>query len=360
MRKVGAILLAAALAVVVGAGCSDSESAARSMEQIYAEEGVPVKVHEVTAEPFSVTLEYNATLTGIEESSEYAMIDDRVEAITVSVGDLVQKDSVLVTFPTDNPSARYYQAKTAYENARATYARMSGYYETGGLSLQEYQDCRAQFRVAEADWEAASQSVNVKAPISGVVTKLNVRKSDNVKKEAELLTVSRTDSMKCHIWVAEKQISQLHSGQTATATWNGTVLAGSIDQVDMSVNSARQAFGVIIKFANPELIVQCGVTARVQVATYVADKTVFTERKNVFTKQGKSFVYVEEDGFAQKRFVTLGRTSGLDVQILQGLNSGDRLIVEGQLQLEDGRKVRNIEEAPSETTVAQLTPEDRQ
>ena len=67
---------------------------------------------------------------------------------------------------------------------------MQQYFEAGGLSQQDFDNAEAAFRVAETDWDAVRQSVKVKAPIAGVLTRLNVRESDNVEEEDELFTVS--------------------------------------------------------------------------------------------------------------------------------------------------------------------------
>ncbi|MCK4573347.1 MAG: hypothetical protein KAU36_03205 [candidate division Zixibacteria bacterium] len=128
---------------MIVSGCTRSNSESKNIEQIYAEEGVPVRTITVTTASFETGYKYNARLNGIRESSAYAAVSDKVDAIHVEVGDYVEKDSVLVTFPTDNPSAQYYQAKTTFENARATFDRMSNYYESGGLSAQlELKDSR--------------------------------------------------------------------------------------------------------------------------------------------------------------------------------------------------------------------------
>ena len=65
------------------------------------------------------------------------------------------------------------------------------------------------------------------------------------------------------------------------------------------------------------------------------------DRKNLLGGDPSSFVYVAENGVAKKRMVEPGITSGVFVEIEKGLSAGDRLIVEGQLLLEDGKKNKN-------------------
>lgn len=339
-----------ALLLVAGVGCRSGQTDSRSMEKIYAEEGVPVKVQVMTPQSFANEAEYTAALTGREESSAYAMVTDRIESINATVGDWVAKDSVIVTFPTDNPSAQYYQAKVQYENAESTFDRMRQYFESGGLSRQDFENAQASFEVARANWDAVRKSVHVLAPISGVITRLNVRESDNVESDDELFTISNTQRLKATVWVPDKDIRKVSVGQSATATWNGVTLQGSVVQVDHSVNQQHQAFGVVLEFDNPRTLVPSGVTAAVSVAIYENASCMVTARKNVLKDEQGSYVYLADSDRAEKRYVALGQAHQLDVEIKQGLEPGDRLIVEGQLHLRDGSllKLMNGESTPTD------------
>nr|MBN2277385.1 efflux RND transporter periplasmic adaptor subunit [candidate division Zixibacteria bacterium] len=337
---IGSIGLVLAAGLLVGCG---REVESKSMEQIYAEEGIPVCVEPVVPTGFSSELEYNAVLTGIKESSAYAAIADKIDRINYKVGDYIEKDAVVLTFPTDNPSAKYFQAKVAFENAETTFARMRSYFETGGLSKQDFDNAQAAYEVAAANWDAVRQSVLVKAPIGGILTRMNVVESDNVHKDDELFAISQIDHLKARIWVSDKHICSFKLGQEATARWNGATLKGRVVQVDMSMNQNRQAFGVVIEFDNPEKAIRCGVTAGIMVSIYHDSQAVVVERKNIVTQDNVNYVFVAEDNTAHKRKVTLGGSGGLEVEIIDGLMMGEMLITEGQIHLEEGKKIRIIE-----------------
>lgn len=352
MLKSGAV--AFSLLTIFSLGCDRARTETRSMEQIYAEEGVPVRVETLTPQRFVREIEFTAVLTGIEESSAHAAIADRVDKIYARVGDYVQKDSVILTFPTDNPSANYYQAKVQYENARATFNRMKEYFETGGLSRQDFDNAEAAFRVAEANWDAVRQSVLVRAPISGVLTRLNVRESDNVEKEDELFAVSRTDKLKATVWVPDYEIHALAVGMPASATWQGTVLSGTVVQVDRSVNRRRQAFGVIVEFDNADAQMQSGITATISIATYVRDSALVTKRKNILSDRDGSYVFLDDNNLAAKRYVTLGESYSLDVELVAGVSAGERLVTEGQLHLHDGTRLKVLNDTTAGSSAANL------
>jgi len=343
MKKLLFLIPLLVLIPLVYSGCSRDSQASYNLEQIYREEGVPVKTVKMQPELFETWLSYNAELTGIEESSAHSMVLDMVDSIYVKVGDFVQKDKVVLGFPQDNPSARYHQVKVAYENARTTYERIKSFFESGGISRQEMDNAKAAYDVAAADWDSVRQTVEVRAPIEGYVTKINVQESDNVEPGDVLFTISQTDRLKTRVWATEKEILSIREGQKASAVWNGINLTGRVVQVDMALNQDRKAFGVVVEFDNPGSRMRMGVIVDVRINTYRNTGAFVVERKDLMKGGDEYFVYLATDGRAEKRKVVLGRQQGLDVEVADGLDAGDELIVEGQMLLEEGSRVKIVE-----------------
>ncbi|MEJ2054673.1 MAG: efflux RND transporter periplasmic adaptor subunit [Calditrichaceae bacterium] len=323
--------------------CGNNNEAAKSMEQLYKEDGVPVKTKQVEPRLFEKKLSYNAVLTGIEESSVSADLTDRVDRVLVNIGDYVKKDQVLITFPTDNPAAQYQQAKVAYDNAKSSYERIKNLYNTGGISQQNYDNAKTQYEVAKANYDAVSQKVRVLAPIDGYVTQLNVVESENVKRDEELATVSKTNKLKAKVWVSEKEIDMVKPGLTAMAIWNNDVLNGKVVQVDLGINPKHQAFGAVLEFENNGNALYVGVTADISIVIYKNPNAIQTEIKNILNGPEGSYVYLAENGQAKKQFIKEGMRENLMVEIIDGLKSGDQLIVEGQMLLEPNSKVNIVE-----------------
>jgi membrane fusion protein (multidrug efflux system) len=351
MKRFMAPLSVLALAIALLSGCSSSQEEAKSMEQIYSEQGVPVRTEKIKLTGFEDKSTHNAVLSGIEESSAYAMISDKVDKVHFRVGDYVKKDDVVISFPTDNPAAQYYQAKVAYENAESAFKRIEELYSTGGISQQEMDNAQASYRVAQANWDAVKQSVLVRAPISGVLTKVNVRESDNVQPDDELLTVSRTEKMKAKLWISDREIGRFKPGLPAYAIWNDIRISGKVVQVDMSINKERQAFGVTVEFDNPKKIPLTGVVAVVSVDLYSNPEAMVVERKNILKDGDKAYVFVVKGRTAEKRYVSLGNVQGVDMEVVDGLAPGDVLITEGQMYLSDGAPIRMVND--SEENVSQ-------
>ncbi|MCP4149202.1 MAG: efflux RND transporter periplasmic adaptor subunit [bacterium] len=337
------IVVTALAMVILFSGCTKEKIEAQSMEKIHKKEGVPVRTLNVTPTTFKKELNFYSVLTGIKESTAFSAMGDKVETILVKVGDYVRKDQVLITFPTDSPAASYFQAKVAYENARAAYKRIDGLYKSGGISLQDRDNANAQFQVSKADWNNVNQMIKVKAPISGYVTKVHVSETDNVDKEMPLVTIARTEKLKAAIWVSEDEISQIRTGMKASASWKGNQIEGTVTQVDIAMNDLRKAFRAVVEFTNPDKLLFAGTTVNVSITTSRNAAAVVVERKNILEEQKKHFVFVVKNQIAQKRDITLGSEQNMDIEILQGLQPGDQLVIEGQLLLSHGSKVKIID-----------------
>lgn len=323
-------------------GCEEEDAKTRSMDQIYAEEGVPVRIKELKKGDFDIKLSYNAVLSGIQESRVHAAFGDRVETINVNVGDYVKKDQILLTFPSDNPKANFFQAKVAFENAEKLLKRYENLYETGGISQQTLDNVRTQFEVDNANWDAVRQSVKVRAPISGYVTIVNVRETENVKEKQSLMTIAKIDRMKAKVYISEKDIDDVQTGNLAVAQWNGKNIEGKVTEVDLAMNPGSKSFIAKVEFPNQNNVLRSGVTAKIIIHSKSKNEIISVERKNLVKRGNEYFAFIADGNIAIERKVVVGKGRGLFLEIVDGVNENDLLITEGQMFLENESKIKII------------------
>lgn len=344
--KFRTLCFATLAATVALAGCTKDKAAEeinkKSMAQIYSEEGTPVNVATVKTSSFQTALSYDATVNGIYESTASAKLSDSVESVRYSVGDWVDKDAVVVTFPKNNPSANYYQAKTVYENLETAYKRMSTLYKAKGISKQDYDNAVTAYENAKATWDNVNEMVNVKAPISGLITRLDVQKTDNVKAGDVLFAVTDDSKLKCKVWIQERDIARVSKGMNTTATWNGTEITGKIVQLDLAMNPDKQAFGALMEFDNAGGKIPSGVNAKVNIVAYEKNSVIALDRKNITFDGNKAYVFIASGDKAVKKEVKTGENFGNKVEIISGINAGDKLITDGNKNISDGTFIRII------------------
>ncbi len=344
MKKNSIITIFVFILILIYTGCSRKNNVgSKNIEQIHKEEGVPVKVTTIEPSDFQIWLSYNAPLKGIKQTSVTSMIQAQVEKVNAVVGSKVEEGDVLVEFPEDTPSVQYLQAKSAYENAKATYERLKNLYEIGGISKQDLDSAETGYKVSRANWEALYKMINPEAPISGYVTTMDVKVSDNVYPGDLLFIVSNTEMMKTRVWVSEQEVCQIKKGIDVEASWLGNTLQGKVTQIGLTLEKNFQAFPVDIEFNNQGNIQACGVTAKVKILVYNNPKAIKVARKNIREDEQGSFVFVLKNGEASKQSVTIGQENGTDVEIRSGLNPDDQIISEGLNLIKNGTKVKVIQ-----------------
>lgn len=336
------ITVVIAIILIFLSSCTNQTVEAKSMEQIHKEEGVPVRTVKVIPREFRTELKFHSVLTGIKESTAFSAMGDKIEKVLVKVGDYVKKNQILVTFPTDSPSAFYFQAKVAFENARIAFSRIDDLYKIGGISLQKKDNAKAQFDMAKADWIRVKQMIKVKAPISGYVTRVHISETNNVDKETALITIARTEKLKAIIWISEDDISNIKTGLNAIAVWKEHQINGIITQVDIAMNLKKKAFRAVVEFDNSDNHLIPGTTVGVNIITSIKDAAIVVKQKNILKENNQYFVYVVKNGKSEKRRVSLGRQQSFSIEILQGLRYGEKLIIEGQMLLNNGSKVKIV------------------
>jgi RND family efflux transporter MFP subunit len=324
------------------AACSKKESGdMKSMEQIHEEDGFPVVTRTMAPSVFKTFLKYPATFIARSESTAKAKISEVVRTIHAKLGDTVAKDDVIVTFSQDNAS--YQQAKSNFANAEATYKRMQQLFASNGVSQQNLDNAKTQYEVARANFKLIDDNVNVKAPIGGIITRIDVRVTENVSDGTVLFTVSNLDTIEARIWVSAKDIGFIQTDVPVVTEWLGETISGKVTQVNMIMDTGKKAFLVLADFPNKKHLLTSGMTMDVSLQTYINEAALQVHRKELVTENNVTYVYLSVGDTAQKHEVLIGKQQGLLLEIIQGLKPGDVLISEGSQMVQDGNKVYSVE-----------------
>ncbi|AEF84935.1 efflux transporter, RND family, MFP subunit [Treponema primitia ZAS-2] len=366
-----AFLLIPALAVLLAA-CSagkDNLAEAKSMEQLYSENGFPVRVRRLEPEDFSVYLKYPTVLDAQSESTAYASLSDVVRNIAVKVGDQVKQDQVILSFSENNRTLQ--QARLSYENAEAAYKRSEVLYATSDISRQDFDNSRMQYELARASLDAARDMIYVKAPIAGTLIHLNVRATENVNPGTPLFTVSNQNGLVTRFYVGVNEINLIKNGarvyidglesvDISNFNWKlnsqQVTFDGRVSQVALLMDSRKRAFPVSAFFDITDLMALnqarpfiSGMSIDIVVETYRNEKALVVSRKELLKTDSGYAAYVARDNKAQRVDVQVGHERGLDFEITGGLESGDLLIYDGIQSLSDNIKLNIVETAQAVT-----------
>ncbi|MCL5991506.1 MAG: efflux RND transporter periplasmic adaptor subunit [Bacteroidetes bacterium] len=338
------LIIVTASSILLLFGCAKEEKKeAKSMEKIREEQGVPVKIEVVQPTRFDKKLSFFSKLSGIEESTKFSTVADRIVSVRAKVGQSVGEGKVVMTFPTDNPELQFSQAKIGLENAEKLYKRMSELLKAGETAQQNFDNAETQYLVSKRNYESLKQMLFVESPISGTIVEMFVKPGDDVFRDVKLFTVAKLQTMKAKIWVSESEVNQLKNGMSATIEFGGKEYKGKVSEISLAMDDMKRAFGVEIQFPNPKRELKSGVTTDVKIITYTNPNVIVVPRNLIKSEGNKNYVFVENGGKAEQRFIQTGNESSISVEVLNGLNAGDRLISEGLSLLASGKKIKVIQ-----------------
>jgi len=337
------LIILTALILILISACGKKQEEGKSMEQIYSEEGVPVRQIIIEPTTFRQNLLYNATLNGMEETTVQAMVSEVITKINAKVGDRVAKDQIIVSFPQNTPSAQYEQALTAFNSIKTTYERMQRLFAQGAISQQDLDNVETQYKVSKANLETSDKMINVRAPISGIITAIYVNPSEKVYPGKDLFTIASTNGYKATVMVPDTEINKIKKGTKATATWLETTISGRVTEIPLAMDNATKAFRVEVTFPGMNKKINYGVTAEIAIEVFSKPNLIVVERHQIVSENGTKYVWLNQDGKAVKREITTGLDNTLAYEVTSGLNPGDLLITEGINMLTEGAKLRVIE-----------------
>jgi membrane fusion protein (multidrug efflux system) len=320
-----------------------AEPTAKGIEEVQAEEGIPVDVVTVSRDSLIVTLPLVGQVSGWRQSDLTASGDYKVESVFVKEGDRVEPGQLLLRYDieTSPDRSRLRQAREAWENARRQYERLQALYDEGALAESQLDDARTRLRVARADYESALREVEVLAPISGIVTLVAVRPGDVVAFAEPLLQIAVLDSVRVTASVSQTTASLIRPGALARARG----ITGRVVSRSLGADPDSRLFRIEMVLPNPGGLFRPGETVACLVEVSRLEQVVTLPREALLGRTDprpgvRTEVYVVEEGLARRRQIVLGEATEDRVAVREGLVPGEIVVVFGANRLREGAKVK--------------------
>jgi len=147
------------------------------------------------------------------------------------------------------------------------------------------------------------------------------------------------------IQLPEKYISITRPGQKVNlSNYNipDEVINGEITQLSPAIDAASRTFKGMISIDNPEYLLRPGMFVKADIITNSKDSVIVIPKSIIMSRQRGKTVFVVERGIAVERIVETGLENVTDIEITNGLNIDDRIVVSGYETLSDKAKVKII------------------
>lgn len=265
----------------------------------------------------------------------------------VAPGSAARKGEILFYIASKNLGEGDYYAKTsaAYNRAKAEYERAQKLIKDHIISQKEYERIQLDYQNAKLAYDAiagkqSGAGVGVSAPLSGYIKDITVRDGEYVTAGQALATVSQNKRLVLQAEVPERYYAQLPFIQSANfmtpydkQTYALSDLGGRLISAGKTAGNSSFFIPVTFEFDNRGKIIP-GTLAEIYLLAAPVPQTLTLPLTALTNEMGTYYVYVQldEEGY-RKQEVTPGISNGKEIQILAGLQAGDRVVTRGAYQV---------------------------
>ncbi|MFC6097156.1 efflux RND transporter periplasmic adaptor subunit [Flavobacterium qiangtangense] len=353
MKKLLYILIGIAVIGLIAFILMNNKAENEEKTAIVAEKNATVSVKIDTVKTQEVSLDFvsNGNFEPIQELKFSAEKSGKVIQVLAKEGDYVKVGQVLAIVRSDVVNVEASNAKASYQNAVTDYNRYENAFKTGGVTKQQLDQARLAMVNAKTQLTQANINVGdtrIKAPISGFINKKYIEPGSILAgmPATELFDIVNVSKLKLKVTVNESQVASLKVGDITkikASVYPDKEFSGKITFIASKADESLN-FPVEIEIANNTANdLKAGMYGTAEFASKQQKSSLKIVPRNAFVGSVSSNqIFIVENGTAKLKKVTAGRILGDKVEILDGLNDGQQVIVTGQINLQEGSKVEII------------------
>ncbi|MGO9586153.1 MAG: efflux RND transporter periplasmic adaptor subunit [Limisphaerales bacterium] len=301
-----------------------------------------VRVQTVENKQRVATEEVVGTVRAKLHSIIEAKISGRIEQMLVVPGQNVKMGELLMQLDAREVPAQLDRALAVRQQAESDLKRATDLIQQKILSQSEYDNAQSKFRVADAaakEAEAMLGYTKVIAPFDGVITRKYADVGDLAAPGKSLLEMEDARDLRLEADVPEAVISHLTLGDKLGVRVSGVTneLEGVVSEIAPSADPNSRTFLVKLDLpATPGL--RAGQFGRA--AMPVGETSALRVQASAVVQRGQmELVFVVVNGHAQLRIVKTGKRIGDEVELVSGVDAGEKVVVDGAANLVDGQPV---------------------
>jgi len=275
--------------------------------------------------------------------------------VYVKEGQKVRKGEVLARIDDGGLSQQLAQLKIQSELAKTTFERQQRLWDQKIGSEMQYLQAKSNYESQDqaiAQLEQQVAKTIVRAPFSGTIDDVLTEQGSVVMPgQSELMRIVNLDNMYIVTDVPEKYISQITRDKKVEVEFPilGKKIDSKVRQVGYFINPNNRTFKVEISIPNKERSIKPNLTAKLKINDYTNENALLIPQGIISENaSGEQYIYVIKDkvgndeAVAEKTVIETGLTQGDLIEVTNGLEKGDEIVMEGARSVNDGQKVKII------------------
>ncbi len=281
-------------------------------------------------------LKYSGKVEAETVANASPSMSGKIEKLFVKEGDRVKIGDLLVKLD----ETQLEQTRIQFENAEKNYLRMQKLLESDAIDKKTFDEVQAGYNVIKSSYDFMLDNIEMKAPISGIVTYLYKQEGEKFDSMLDpfLIRIVNSSQFKAKLQVSDKDINKLIKGQKAIITVDNSdeEFIGFVSYVSPEAEMMSGTFPIEISLNNDSNLLKHNQFARIDLITQSSSNTIIIPQESVLKS---SYVFVVINGIAEKREVILGIGNEEEIEIMEGIAEGEEVIVSGNIGLHADEKV---------------------
>ena len=309
------------------------------------EESVSVSVATAELKETSGALQLVGTAEPCKEVIVASETSGKIVQLNFKMGDFVSQGTVLARVDDTYKRLSYENAQINFDKFKEDYERYQVLRKGDAVTETQLRDMRIGYENAAIQLETAKkqwEDTKIVAPFSGYITSKNTELGAFVNMGTPIASIADIAQLKVQITVSESDVYQLHAGMEASVTteiFPNTKFKANISGIGQRGSNAHTYPVEILISNNNKNPLKAGTYVNVSVNAEKTGKTLMIPRDAIVSSVKEPSVYIVKEGLVQLTKITTGRGYNSYIEVLSGLNDGEQVVTNGQINLADGARV---------------------
>ena len=331
----------------------DGEGKGDEAEKKEEIEAIPVEVIEVGRGDISNYILLSSNLETETMADVYARMQGIVEKISKEEGQIVAKGEVLLELEATQYALAEEKARLEYLRQESTFKRLETMYKESLLSSEEFENAKYTLEAAEVQWDEAKLNLDymkIRAPISGRVGERIAKIGQRIQPTDKIFSVIDNSQVIAVVYVPEKNLDDLKIGQKAKVFSDylqDRTFKSWIKRISPVVDPASGTFKVTLGVENIDNKLRPGMFVNTHIILNTHKDVILIPKTAIVYENQFLNVFVVRDSLAHKVRLQPGYEDNEKIESLDGIESGEKIIVIGQAGMKDKAKVDIVTERTS-------------
>jgi membrane fusion protein (multidrug efflux system) len=306
---------------------------------------ITVTVHEVGKEILDNSMQVAGNVLAMEEINLVSETSGRITKIGFTEGTEVKKGDLLLKINDADLQAQLKKAQSTLKLRIDSETRNKQLLEKGAISQETYDITATDLNTSQADIDLIKEQIRkteIIAPFNGVIGLRYVSEGGYVTSNTAIASLQQLNEVKVEFSVPEKYASKVKKGGTITFKVDGdeTNYSAIIYAIEPQVDAATRNVVMRAKCSNPNRKLLPGAFAKVAVHFGDEGQVLTIPTQSVIPILKGQKVFIMQGDSAVERVIITGKRAEKVIEVKNGLQEGDKVIVNGVMYLKPGSKVK--------------------